>query len=49
VLTVAQKYGQAPQDVEKWDEYWFNRAAELDQGEAIHQATQMKKMRKGGK
>lgn len=29
VLALAEKYGQSPESVEKWDGYWFNRARTL--------------------
>jgi hypothetical protein len=27
ILVLAEKYGQSPEQVENWDQYWLNRAA----------------------
>jgi hypothetical protein len=35
VLKLAEKYGQSPQDVENWDEFWTVRAVELMEGESL--------------
>jgi hypothetical protein len=36
ILLLAKEYGQAPQDVEDWDQYWLERAALKIEGESIH-------------
>jgi hypothetical protein len=35
ILVIAEKYGQAPQDVESWDQYWLERAALKVEAESI--------------
>jgi hypothetical protein len=36
VLILAEKYGQAPEEVESWDQYWFERAVLKLRAEKIH-------------
>jgi hypothetical protein len=36
ILILAEKYGQSPQEVEQWDEYWLERAALKAAGESLH-------------
>lgn len=43
VLKLAKEYGQAPQDVEQWDEWWTVRAIELMDGEGLHSAAEDKR------
>jgi hypothetical protein len=43
VLTLAEKYGRPPEEVEQWDAYWFERAAEFAQGEAMYMNKKLKK------
>lgn len=44
VLKLAKEYGRPPEEVENWDAFWFNRAADLMDGENLHQSAQMKEM-----
>lgn len=43
ILRLAKEYGQAPQDVENWEEWWLLRAVELLDGEAIYFAAEDKR------
>jgi hypothetical protein len=43
VLKLAKEYGQAPQDVEQWDEYWVLRAIELMDGESLYASADAKR------
>jgi hypothetical protein len=43
ILRLAEKYGQAPQDVADWDLYWINRAWVLAVAEAEHSANLIEK------
>lgn len=49
ILKIAKEYGQAPEDVEKWDAFLFNRAAVLMEGEGLHQAAESKAMERRSK
>ena len=42
VLKLAKEYGQAPQEVEQWQEWWVLRAIELMDGESLHSAAEEK-------
>lgn len=33
---LADRFGRSPEEVENWDAYWFNRAGEFLEGEAIY-------------
>lgn len=46
ILTIAEKYGQAPQDVENWDLYWLERAFLKLQGESIRQGRENDRFKK---
>ncbi len=46
VLKLAKEYGQAPQDVENWDEYWTQRAIELMDGESMNAAAEEKRRKR---
>lgn len=46
MLLVAERYGRAPEEVEQWDEYWFNRAVEYLEGEGLHYAKEKPTQRK---
>jgi hypothetical protein len=46
ILILAKEYGQSPQAVEEWDEYWFNRAVVDLQGRAQDDARRAKEARK---
>jgi hypothetical protein len=46
ILAIAEKFGQAPQDVENWEHYWYERAKTQLIGEGIDAERRMKKLEK---
>jgi len=46
VLRLAKEYGQAPEDVEKWDAYMFERAAVLMHAEGLEAERRNKELEK---
>lgn len=45
LLTVAQKYGQSPGEVERWEQRHFNAAVLMLEGENIYSEREMDKVR----
>ncbi len=45
-MVLAKEYGQAPEDVEKWDMYWFERATLKLQGDSIHNERERARLKK---
>lgn len=46
ILALAKEYGQSPETVENWDEYWLERAALKIVGESEHRKRETQRLRK---